>query len=181
MADHPSLLVLGYSEAAMFLRRTDAEQIGAVISIHGQREYPVDTSGIEHSIILRFDDADVPDENDPLAAARMHQRRREAAAIGLTIDPPNESHAIAIIEFARKIRHIRGTLLCQCFAGISRSPAAALLCLAEWMGPGHERECVEQILSIRPAALPHRDLVRFGDRVLKRDGKLMETLERFQL
>jgi predicted protein tyrosine phosphatase len=177
MTDHPKLLVLGYSESARFLRSAEAEQISAVIAIHGQREYPVDVSGIEHSIVLRFDDADVPDENDPLGAARMHQRRREAAAIGLTIDPPNESHAIAIIEFARRIRNIRGTLLCQCFAGISRSPAAALLCLAEWTGPGRERECVEQILAIRPAALPHRDLVRYGDRVLRRDGKLLAPLD----
>lgn len=98
-------------------------------------------------------------------------------SVGLNFSPPTEAHARAIIEFARKIQPVDGILLRQCLAGISRSSAAALLCLTEWTGPGHECDCVEHVLAIRPAAQPHRDLVRFGDRILNRNGRLLAALD----
>ncbi len=67
-------------------------------------------------------------------------------------------------------------LLCHCQAGISRSPAAALLCLAAWTGPGRERDCVEQVMQIRPAAVPHMGLVNFGDALLGRQGELVKAV-----
>ena len=43
---HPPVLVLGYSEAEMLMRKPGAAAIQAIIAIHGQREYPVELSGI---------------------------------------------------------------------------------------------------------------------------------------
>lgn len=161
----------------MFVKQAEASQVGAIISIHGQREYPVEADFVSRRLVLRFDDAEVPDEDDPLAAARQGLRIREAASVGLTITLPTESHARDIIEFARSIRDCDGVLLCQCFAGISRSPAAALLCLAEWMGPGREREAVRRVIEARPAAVPHRGLVKLGDGLLGRAGRLVGAMD----
>lgn len=175
-SDRHEILVLGYSEAAMYLRQVGADEIQAIVAIHGQREHPIEVPSGVPSLILQFDDSQAPDEEDPLDHARFRLRKREAAAVGLSLDPPNEGHARSIIEFARQIQSLPGTLICQCAAGISRSPAAALLCLAAWLGPGQESACVQQVLAIRPAAQPHRDLVRFGDRILGRGGRLLEAL-----
>lgn len=177
MGDFPSVLILGYSEAAMYLKQPEAARVRAILSIHGPREFPVETQAAQHSLVLQFDDSEAPDESDLEQRARLGIRRREAAAVGLTLNPPTEEHARAIVEFARRVDAIDGVMLFQCLAGISRSPAAALLCLAEWTGPGHERACVEHVLAVRPAAQPHRDLVRFGDSILGRGGRLLFALD----
>ena len=62
-------------------------------------------------------------------------------------------------------------------AGISRSTAASILCLAAWTQPGQERECVQYIRQRRPSANPHRDLIRFGDILLNRGGRLEQALD----
>ena len=59
---------------------------------------------------------------------------------------------------------------------MSRAPAAALLCLAAWAGPGAEAECVEAVLRLRRGAVPHVGLVRFADALLGRGGKLTDAV-----
>jgi predicted protein tyrosine phosphatase len=176
MLKHPSLYVLGYSEAGMLLRQPETANVQAVLSIHGQHEHPLDAPGVSARLLLQFDDAESGNRGDSLDAARMRWRQRDAAEIGLTLNPPTVDHARSIIEFARSIQTLDGALLCQCAGGISRSPAAALLCLAAWTGPGHEDTCVERLLAIRPSAVPHAGLVEFGDQILGRGGALAAAL-----
>jgi predicted protein tyrosine phosphatase len=177
IAKYPRLVVLGYSEAAMFLKQPMAAELSAVISIHGQREYPLELADpVAHHLTLEFDDSPAPDDSDPLQAARVQLRKREAAEIGLTLRPPTIDHARAILDFAEQVKTCNGILLCQCQAGISRSPAAALLCLAAWAGPGRERPCVEYLRQIRPASVPHPDLVRLADQLLLARGALSAAI-----
>ncbi len=175
---HPPLLILGYSEAGMLLRKPGAVDVRAIISIHGQREYAVETGGVPHRLVLRFDDTEAPSTTDPIHAARVRLRQREAAKVGLTLTPPTIDHARSIIDFARSVAELDGTLLCQCQGGVSRSSAAALLCLAAWTGPGQEHYCVERLLAARDCAVPHRDLVAFGDDLLHREGELTRAMDR---
>jgi predicted protein tyrosine phosphatase len=175
---HPPVLILGYSEAAMWLRETAAANVCAIIAIKGQRDCIVETGGVPRSLILEFDDMEAPSRTDSVHAARIRMRQRQAAEIGLRLIPPDVEHARSIIDFARALDGLDGTVLCQCQGGVSRSPAAALLCLATWTGPGHERYCVERVLNIRPHAVPHLDLVGFGDELLGRNGALVESLQR---
>ncbi len=109
-------------------------------------------------------------------ASALH-RQRQAAELGLSLSPPTMEHARLIIEFAHSIRAVEGLLLCHCLGGVSRSPAAALLCFAAWTGRGNERACVERLLEIRACALPHRDLVGYGDTLLRRNGELISALD----
>jgi len=176
---HPELVVLGYSQAAMFLRRADSPPLAALITIHGQREHALTADGVPHILDLAFDDCEAPNPRDLIQAARLRLRQRENAETGLRLCPPTPEHARAIVDFAESIQNIEGLVLCQCEGGISRSPAAALLCLAAWTGPGMEEYCVEHLLAIRPCALPHPDLVAFGDELLHREGQLAEALRRF--
>lgn len=177
MRYHPSVLILGYSEAAMFLKQPEAADVLAIISIYGHREYPIEPEFPCERLMLQFDDAEVECEDDPLRASQLRIRRRDAAEIGLIQNPPTRSHAREIIEFARQIETQGGTLVCQCLGGISRSSAAALLCLASWKGMGAESDCVQEVLRIRPPAQPHRGLVCFGDEILSRSGRLVAALD----
>jgi predicted protein tyrosine phosphatase len=174
---HPSIIVLGYSEAGMLLLRPDAARVKAIISIHGKHEYGVECD-VAHRLDLNFDDVEAPDHSDPISAYHTILRNRWDAEHGLTRRPPTVDDALAIIDFAGSIKDVDGIVLCHCGGGVSRAPAAALLCLATWTREGHERSCVERVLKVRPCASPHRDLVRFGDELLNRGGRLVAAVTR---
>lgn len=103
-------------------------------------------------------------------------RKRWAEQNGLLEVAPVEADAEAIIQFANAMRDDRDVLLCHCGGGISRAPAAALICLSVWRGAGSEVECVSEILKLRRGAVPHVGLVRLADELLSRSGKLVEAL-----
>jgi predicted protein tyrosine phosphatase len=172
---HPTILALGYSEAAMLLRDPAGSHVEAIIAIRGSHEHAIEAA-VAHRLELEFDDVDEPNQDDPVARLRAHAREKWAREIGRPQTPPTREHAAAIIEFARQTKDLRGTVLCHCSAGVSRSTAAALLCLAVWKGEGRERECVGELLRAMPCAAPHRDLVRWGDELLGRRGRLVEAV-----
>jgi predicted protein tyrosine phosphatase len=175
--NHPPLAIYGYSEAAMFLRRRDPKpNIGALISIHGSREFGVEAD-VARRLDLSFDDIETIREGaDVMELHRVTSRRRWAAQQGLIETPPTPDDVAAIIRFALDVRDVDGIVLCHCGAGISRAPAAALVCLAAWRGPGTENDCVHELFSIRRAAVPHAGLVRLADDVLQREGRLVAAL-----
>lgn len=100
-------------------------------------------------------------------------RRRWAEENGLVETPPTAADAAAIIAFAEPLRGVGGTVLFHCGGGVSRAPAAALICLAVWNGSGTEAECVASVYRIRRGAVPHVGLVRFADELLARGGRLV--------
>ena len=172
---NPALVVLGYSEAAMFLRREPAEKLAGLISIHGRREFGVEAQ-VPRRLDLTFDDVEVPRPGDAWALQRAMSRKRWDAQNGLELQAPTSPDAASIIAFARSVRGMDGVLLCHCGGGMSRAPAAALICLAVWAGPGSEVECVESIARARQGAVPHAGLVRFADALLDRGGTLVDAL-----
>jgi predicted protein tyrosine phosphatase len=175
MNDPPALVVLGYSEAAMFLHRVPAPNLAGIISIHGRREFGVDAD-VARRLDLAFDDVEVAPADDPAAIERAMVRRRWAEQNGLSEVAPAVEDVSAIIRFARAARGANGILLCHCGAGMSRAPAAALICLAAWRGPGTEMECVQEVFRLRPGAVPHVGMIRFADELLAREGKLVAAL-----
>src|SRR5579875_347725 len=103
----PSVLALGYSEAAMLLRQPAAERVGAVLSVCGCGEFAVETS-VPRRLVLRFDDVDAPDAADPLNAYFATIRRRWSAENGRPQAPPRREDARAVITFAESIRDLDG-------------------------------------------------------------------------
>ncbi len=177
MPHHPNMLILGYSEAAMYMRQADAAHVRAIIAIAGQREYTIDTNNVEHQLVLHFDDTETPTDDDLLGQARLAMRKRAAGQFGIRMNPPTRADVDAIIAFARQTQSVNGTLLCHCHASVSRSPAVALICLTTWRGPGSELDCTADIRRARPAAVPHVGLIRMADEALGRGGALLRALE----
>lgn len=67
-------------------------------------------------------------------------------------------------------------LLIHCFAGISRSPAAALIAAAALEPDRDERELALTLRRLSPAATPNPYLVRLADEVLAKEGRMVRAV-----
>ena len=89
---------------------------------------------------------------------------------------PNAGHIGAILDFARDWTAAR-PLLVHCWAGISRSSAAAYM-IACARNPGHERDIADELRRRAPFATPNRLMVTLADRILAREGHMIAAIER---
>jgi predicted protein tyrosine phosphatase len=91
--------------------------------------------------------------------------------------PPNQDHIARLIGFARSWNG-EGAMVVHCWAGISRSTAAAFISLCA-INP---RSCEEQIAlrlrSASPTAQPNRLMIRLADDALCRGGRMVAAIER---
>lgn len=173
-AKHPAVVVLGYSQAAMYVKQEGAGTVKGLIAIKGFGEHALEAA-VPHRLVLEFDDVKSVDEFDPVSVWRGRMMQEEAKKSGMKVTPPTVEHARAVLEFAGQMEGKEGVLLCHCRAGVSRSAAAALLCMARWMGPGEEERAAAELMRVRECAFPHEGLVGFGDALLKREGRLVEA------
>lgn len=91
-----------------------------------------------------------------------------------TVTLPTRDHARQVLEFGR--RHATNRLLVHCQAGLARSTAAALAILADRFGPGREDAALEELLRLRPEAVPNLALTAAADDELDRGGKLLAVV-----
>jgi predicted protein tyrosine phosphatase len=89
---------------------------------------------------------------------------------------PDESHISDLLRFARSWDRT-APFLVHCWAGISRSTAAAYIVLCDLHGPGHE-DRIAQALRVRaPHAQPNRLMVRHADALMTREGRMVAAVE----
>lgn len=106
---------------------------------------------------------------------------------------PGLNHAVrqdvgALCDFAKKWHdgalggaspssaHSRG-LVVHCFAGISRSTAAAYAMLCALNPTQSERKLANYLRSVSPAASPNRLIVELADQVLARNGRMIDAIK----
>ena len=82
---------------------------------------------------------------------------------------PSVDHADAILAFGRDIP-AGARVLIHCWAGISRSTAAAYLLACLHMTAD---EAMELVMTLRPSAMPNRLIIKFADRILGAGGKMV--------
>jgi predicted protein tyrosine phosphatase len=92
---------------------------------------------------------------------------------GLT--PPDRDLMQAVLEFGRHAKPQRA-LLIHCWAGISRSSAAAFAIACD-RNPGFERAIATELRRRAPSATPNRLMVRLADDLLQRNGRMVEAIE----
>jgi predicted protein tyrosine phosphatase len=89
---------------------------------------------------------------------------------------PCETHVDDLIRFALDWDR-KAPLLIHCWAGISRSTAAAFISLCA-LNPGREELVLAQALRrASPTAYPNRRLVALADLALGRDGRMTHAIE----
>ena len=127
--------------------------------------------------IVTLINADTPVERPAGVSAERHLflGMNDIAAPTEGLVPPGESHLDQLLEFGlRWDRH--QPLVIHCWAGISRSTAAAYI-LACAINPALDEMALAQELRRRaPSATPNALLVSIADRRLGRDGRMIEAI-----
>jgi predicted protein tyrosine phosphatase len=89
---------------------------------------------------------------------------------------PQVEHVAQVVEFMRAWSHAEGPLLIHCFAGISRSMAAALIGLVVKAG-GREEEAAALMRRTAPHAWPNARMIALADEILGCEGRLIAARE----
>lgn len=90
---------------------------------------------------------------------------------------PSETHVAKLIDFAGRWDRA-APLVIHCFAGISRSTAAAFITACAMAPERDEAELAQRIRDASPTASPNPRLVALGDSYLKRQGRMMKAVSR---
>src|SRR3569623_133134 len=89
---------------------------------------------------------------------------------------PAQEHVLRLIDFAR--RWDRSTpMVVHCFAGISRSTAAAFTAACALNPQRDEATIAQAIRAASPTAAPNKRIVAIADDILKRDGRMIRAVE----
>ena len=91
-------------------------------------------------------------------------------------ESPGHAHVAELIEFGRGW-DASAPMLVHCWAGISRSTAAAFTLLCDRAGPGAEQDIAEMLRERAPHAQPNRLIVRLADQALGRNGAMVRAIE----
>jgi predicted protein tyrosine phosphatase len=89
---------------------------------------------------------------------------------------PDSSHIADLISFAKSWDRT-SPLLVHCWAGVSRSTAAAYIVLCDLHGPGHEARIAGALRFHAPHAQPNRLMIRHADLLLGREGRMIAAVE----
>ena len=90
--------------------------------------------------------------------------------------PPAEEHVTQLLDFVEGWKPEKPIVI-HCFAGISRSTAAAFISLCA-LNPEADEFDLARVLRLASAtAYPNRRLVSLGDTVLSRSGRMVAAVE----
>jgi predicted protein tyrosine phosphatase len=174
----PSIIVASRMQATVMLSDEYEQSFDAIISIGSQGDSPCPGfESVSARLRLEFDDVS-SSQRIPEDEARQWYNASLDALGASKQQGPQKHHIESIIKFATEIQGTQGTLLCHCEAGISRSSAAAMMCLAVWLGPNQEQSAAQHLYNIRPVAQPHRDMILFADQLLERNGELSKAVDK---
>lgn len=99
------------------------------------------------------------------------------------IDVRQEGHVLASGEHIASLLAFatawdrREPLVIHCYAGVSRSPAAAFILACALAPERCEAELALDLRRASPTATPNRRLVALADKMLSRDGRMCEAIE----
>jgi predicted protein tyrosine phosphatase len=139
-------------------------------------EVTVADAGVSHLVTLINGDTAIP--TPPSIGPDRHLR----LAMNDICEPqpglvlPCGSHVTDLIGFARSWDR-QAPLLVHCWAGISRSTAAAFIVLCALNREGTEHDLAWALRRASPTAYPNRLLVALADEALSRDGRMIAAVE----
>lgn len=117
---------------------------------------------------------------EPIAgiAPERHLRlgMHDVADSGTGECPPCAEHVRHLIEFGRDW-DTTAPMLVHCWAGISRSMAAAYILLSDKLGLGIEMDLAKTLRARAPHAHPNPLLVQLADDALGRGGRMVSAVE----
>jgi predicted protein tyrosine phosphatase len=88
---------------------------------------------------------------------------------------PSEAHVTELLEFVRKWDRT-APMIIHCYAGISRSTAAAFIALCALNPETPEALIAGRLREASASATPNRRLVKLGDAALGREGRMIDAV-----
>ena len=88
---------------------------------------------------------------------------------------PEQRHVESLLDFLDRWEQAR-PLVIHCFAGVSRSTAAAFIALCA-LTPRPESEIARELRRLSPSATPNPRLVALADALLSREGRMSRAIE----
>lgn len=128
-------------------------------------------ASIDHVLTLVSPDAAVSNHHVPTTVLRFNditQPRKGLVA-------PSAEMIRQIIDLGRGLPE-NATLLVHCFAGVSRSPAAAYILACAASLPGGELSIAYRLRTAAPKATPNALMVSLADAVLQRCGAMRAAI-----
>ncbi|WP_159726439.1 tyrosine phosphatase family protein [Methylosinus sp. Ce-a6] len=98
------------------------------------------------------------------------------------IEADREGHVLANCEHIENLLAFaaawdrREPLVIHCYAGVSRSPAAAFILACALAPQRAEAELARELRRASPTATPNRRLVALADRILSREGRMTAAI-----
>ena len=115
-----------------------------------------------------------PPSIDPDRHLRLAMNDICEPAAGLVL--PCKEHVADLVKFALDWDR-KAPLLIHCWAGISRSTAAAFISLCALNPEADECDLARALRLASPTAYPNRQLVALGDEALARTGRMVAAVE----
>lgn len=147
------ITVCSLSRLSETQRACKARRLVTLISDAGRVERPEGIAEAEH-LMLRFHDITAPQE-------------------GFT--PPTAQHVEDYLAFIRSWDRT-APLLVHCWAGISRSTAAAYIAVCALSPHRDEAEIARALRAAAPSATPNALFVSLADDILQREGRMIEAI-----
>lgn len=88
---------------------------------------------------------------------------------------PGEEHVTRLLAFVRRWERAQ-PLVVHCYAGISRSTAAAFIAACALNPQRRERDIAQALRAASPSATPNARLVATADALLGRDGRMVSAV-----
>ena len=89
---------------------------------------------------------------------------------------PKKEQVECLLQWVNKLP-ADAHLVIHCYAGISRSTAAALAVKVQELGVSQVKEAIDWLLEIRPQACPNPVITKFADELLNAKGELHAAAE----
>jgi predicted protein tyrosine phosphatase len=89
--------------------------------------------------------------------------------------PPSEKHVVDLIEFLKRWNREK-PLVVHCYAGISRSTAAAYIAACVLAPEIEEAELARRLRAASPTASPNPRLIALADKYLGRKGRMVRAI-----
>jgi predicted protein tyrosine phosphatase len=115
----------------------------------------------------------------PLAIEPINHMRLRIHDIAEPVEgwiAPRAEHVAELLAFVAAWDRM-GPMVIHCWAGISRSTAAAFIGLCALNPEAPEEHIARMLREASPTAFPNRLMIRLGDAALGRSGRMIEAVE----
>jgi len=117
---------------------------------------------------------ETPAGHDPACHLKLGINDITGPARGLV--PPDETTVTRLLDFGQTWTG-EAPMIVHCWAGVSRSTASAFILACERDPDADEADLAGQMRRLAPHAYPNRRLIALADRIMGRDGRMVEAVE----